>query len=315
MPAFGSNAITCAFARRILYEPGRGFRLSDRIVSALDRFIGALTRFILPTEPGIFARWLFIYPFVGASDWTHSLNLADAPDSGYQGGAGVNSPTYAPTGKFERFRITWSGSVVHNSNGVTMVSGSQGNTNCDTADGINCYNAWNRRSHGIYSRTNMAVNAWDIVASFLEPRNGYSYQQGILCRYGDGNYIGDLVYYSKSGVTTAPNRVSVAVSDSLGLFSDNQRGPYLGSSHYTYKRGVLIGVENSGESGMGYGTGPPTYMVIQSPRNLAFVFSTRHLRVLEGTLNSDGTGGQISGNNPELNLFVEQLQVALTRNV
>src|SRR4029077_20675191 len=97
MPAFGPNPITNAFAERILSEPVKGFRLTDRVVSALDRFIGALSRFILPSEPGIFRRWLWIYPFVGGTDWTHSLNLADAPNCGYA--------VPGATQKFEKFRI------------------------------------------------------------------------------------------------------------------------------------------------------------------------------------------------------------------
>jgi|SRR5580765_7236946 len=308
MPAFGSNRFTCAFARRVLYEPIKGFRLNDRVVSALDRFIGALTRFVLPTEPGIMRRWLFIYPFVGGADWTHSLNLADAPDSGYVVPGG--------TGLFNRFSITWSGGVIHNALGVTMNNGT-GNTGCDCAD-INATGgcAWNRKSHGLYSRTNSASAARDMSAQFVEPRNGYSYWQGIHLRYTDGNVYGDLVYYAKSGVTTTPNRDTVAVSDSLGLFSDNQRGPYLGTYHYMYKRGVYIAGDNTGEVGMGYGDpNSGAWMMLTGTRNLAFFFSTRHIRVLEGTLNTDGTGGQMAGSNGELNYFVEQLQVALLRNV
>jgi hypothetical protein len=250
---------------------------------------------------------------VGAVDWTHALNLADAPESGYQGGGGVNSPTYAPTGLFNRFAISWSGQI-HNELGVLM-NGGTANTNVDCADATNCYNAWNRKSHGLYSRSNIASGARDMSAQFVEPRNGYSYWQGIHLRYTDGNVYGDLCYWAKTGVATTPNRDSVAVSDSLGLFSDNQRGPYLGTYHYMYKRGVYIAGDNTGEAGMGYGTGPVTYMYLTGTRNLAFFFSTRHTRTLEATLNTDGTGGQMAGSNADFNYFVEQLQVALARNV
>lgn len=311
MPAFGSNRFTCAFARRILYEPARGFRLSDRIVSALDRFIGALTRFILPTEPGIFTRWLWIYPFVGSSDWTHSLNLADAPDSGYA--------VPKATGKFDLFSITWSAQVIHNIFGVTMNSGT-GNTNCDMAD-VHTWNAtnWNRRTHGLYSRTNIVSSARDCSASFVEPHNGYLYYQGIHPRYTDGQCYGQLciqVSNGGNGSSAGSNSAVVAVSDSLGLITDTQRGAQGNPSHFLCKRGVYIVGENTTELGMGYGdVGSNAWMYLTGTRNLSFFFSTRHVRMLDGNLNSDGSGGVMAGGNGEFNLFVEQLQVALLRNV
>ena len=68
MPAFGVNRITAAFCRRVLEEPEVGFRLSDRIVSGLDRFVGAICgRFSNAANP-LLSRWLFIYPFVGGTD-------------------------------------------------------------------------------------------------------------------------------------------------------------------------------------------------------------------------------------------------------
>ena len=316
MPAFGSNSVTCAFARRVLYEPDRGFRLSDRIVSAIDRFVGALTRFRYPQATGgVMNRWLFIYPFVGGTDWTHALNLADAPNAGYQGGGSAN----LPTGNFDLFSITWGGSSLptHNQNGVTMVTGSSGNTNCDMADAGGNFMAWNRRTHGIYSRTNSAVAVRDVSAQFVEPRNGYTYWQGLHLRWTDGNYYGDLCAYTKSGVTTTPNRNIFAVADSLGMFADCQRGPS-GSTpyHYCYKRGVYVGGENTSEAGMGYGTGPVTPLLLQgSGRNYAFFFSTRHPWTLEGWVNTDGTGGVLPGSNAEFNYFVQQLQVAFLRAV
>jgi hypothetical protein len=300
MPAFGSNSITNAFAEKILSEPDKGFRLSDRIVSAIDRFIGALSRFIVPGQPGVMTRWLFIYPFVGGADWTHALNLADV------------------AGNFEKYKITWSGSVTHNANGVTMGSGSQGNTNIDCADVTNFPEAWNRKSQGVYSRTNSAVNFRDVSAQFTEPRNGYTYWQGLHLRFADGNYYGDLCYYQKTGVTTTPNRVGpVAVADSLGLFVDSQRGSVLSPYHYLYKRGALVASESTPEVGMGYGdAGSGAWLYLTgSGRNYAFFFSTKHTRTLEGTVNVNGTGGQMPGTNADFYYFVQQLQVALLRAV
>ena len=248
-------------------------------------------------------RWLFIYPFVGSTDWTHALNLADAD------------------GNFERFKISWSGVVAHNDFGVTCGSGGSGNTGCDCADAYKappggCSDAWNRKSHGAYFRTNSAVGSRDMSASFVEPKNGYTYVQGLIPRYVDGVYYGDLCRYFKSGVPETGNRASVAVGDSLGLFTDNQRGPTMNPSHYVYKRGVVITYENTAEVGMGYGDGLGLAMMIFSgTRNWAFAFSTKHPKALEAPMKTDGSGGMMPGINVEFNYFVEQLQVALLRNV
>lgn len=303
MPAFGSNAITVKFALRIKNEPVKGFRLSDRIVSAIDRFVGALSRFIVPGEAGVMTRWLFIYPFVGGKDWTHALNLADV------------------AGNFQRFKITWSGSIVHDALGVTFATDSMGNTNCDCADAVNNPEAWNRKSHGFYCRSNFAAGDKAIQAFFTEPINGWYYNQGIHPRYYDGKLYGDLVY-ATFGSTYAVNRTSVAIGDSLGLYSDNQRGTYggapiYGTSHYTYKRGVYVAGDSTSEIGMGYGTaGSGAWMLISGAgRNLSFVFSTKHTKTLEGSMDVNGGGGMMPGTNSDFNYFVEQLQVALLREV
>lgn len=315
MPAFGSNSVTCAFARRVLYEPNRGFRLSDRIVSAIDRFVGALTRFKHPTaymDQGVMNRWLFIYPFVGGTDWTHALNLADV-DGNFGQVPGVAPNIFGKS-------LQWSGSVTHNQFGVTLAAGAVGNTGLDAADWHTYYWAWNRKSHGVYSRTNVAVNVRDVTAEFVEPRNGARYWQGLHLRWGDGLYYGDLCVYVPSSGPFGGDRAQVAVSDSLGLFSDSQRGNEYpgGPFHYTYKRGVYICGDNSAETGMGYGdvgSGAWLYLNGGSGRTYSFFFSTKHPQPLEGTVNTDGTGGQLPGSNQEFNYFVEQLQVALQRNV
>jgi hypothetical protein len=306
VPAFGCNPITIAFAevvlekQRVVSGDGSeedpyvyeriGFRLTDRIISALDRFIGALSRFRPAGDAGVLDRWLFLYPFVGGVDWVHSLNLADLD------------------GNFEKFTITWSGAVTHNQNGVTFAAGGKGNTGCDCADSKNNFAAWNRKSFGLYSRTNSAVNSVDMYAGFTEPRNGYAYSQGIYPRYGDGICYCDLCYYSKAGVATTPNRAQVAVADSLGLISNTQRGPAIAPYHYIHKKGVYIAGENTGEVGMGYGDGLGLAMMIfQGTRNWAFAFSTKHPKALEYP--------GLPGSNADFNYFVQQLQVALLRNV
>jgi hypothetical protein len=294
MPAFGSNRLTVAFALRVRREPGKGFRLSERIVSALDRFIGQFAGNFATSDYPLLARFLFIYPFVGASDWTHSLNLADFE------------------GNFNRYAITWSGSVSHDPYGVTMGGGSYGDCHLDMADlsftgSQNAWN-WNRRSWGIYCGTNSLVNIRDVSASFVEPKNGYTYWQGMHLRWGDGKAYFDLVSGASAGGTFG-NRVAVAVGDSLGLFVDSQRGATIAPYHFLYKRGVYIGSESSAETGMGYGDpGSGAWLYLQgSGRRFSFFFSTKNPLVFE----SAGQPGSVA----QLDAFVEQLKFALERNV
>ena len=98
MPAFGVNRFTIPFLEAVLekevvvsgdgseedpyvYEKV-GFRLSDRIISSVDRLLDqVISRFASATYPGL-SRFAFFYPLVGATDWTHSMNLADE-EGGY----------------------------------------------------------------------------------------------------------------------------------------------------------------------------------------------------------------------------------------
>lgn len=310
MPAFGSNPITIAFAEvvlnkeRIVSGDGSeedpyvyekiGFRLTDRIVSALDRFIGALSRFRLANSQ-LMDRWLFIYPFVGGVDWVHAMNLSDV------------------AGGFTKFALTYTGTITHNQNGVTFTSGSSANTNCDCADIKTNPQAWNRRSYGIYVRTNSSGSERTMSASFVEPKNGYTYWQGIYPRYTDGIAYSDCCSASKTGVPTILNRCQVAVADSLGLYVDNQRGLTVSPFHYLFKKGVyIVGDDNTGtpgsEQGMGYGDGiVHAYMTLSGTRNISFCFSTKHTKTLQYT--------GLPGSNLEFYTFVQQLQVALLRAV
>jgi len=68
---------------------------------------------------GTWSKYLAIYPFVGGTADSHKYNLKD------------------PQNLDSSYRITWSGSVIHNSTGVSSTSGGYGNTNLNpTAAGM-----------------------------------------------------------------------------------------------------------------------------------------------------------------------------------
>jgi hypothetical protein len=303
-------------------EPVKGFRLSDRIVSALDRFIGSLARFLLAGNPviagnpGVMARFLFIYPFVGSTDWTHSLNLAD-----YRG---PNNPL-----NFTRFTITWSSPITHNELGIQ--GSGLGNTNCQMADagGIRAGmegvggSAWNRKSWGFYSRSNIVSTGSDMVAAFTEPRNGYTYYTQIHGRYTDGNIYSRNIMHSHPSdpAASSPPRsanFSVAMPHTLGMIMSNQRGTVLSPHHWIGLGTTYLGGDDGNEIGMGYGDGTqnvPWY--IYPFRNLALVFSTKHPYPFNGKDPTTGVDfhSTAGGTWDHFAIFVQQLQVALARAV
>lgn len=236
MPAFGYNRYSLPFILRVFEAEDWGFRLSDRIASALDRFCGDIIgRFASTTYPG-WERWSFIYPFIGGIAETHGLNLAD----------------------LENYNIIWSATgVTHSAIGVTFASGGSGATGVDCGSTAPDFpKNWVYKSFGLYSRTNSAATARNMNAS------AGSNSQGMHIRYTDGNGYFDNNFPS--------NRVAGAVADSLGLFIVSRMN---GTDLRAYKRGVQIGTTNTtGAIGL-TGSAPMTF---QDVRNWGFAFSTVH---------------------------------------
>ena len=303
MPAFGLNRYSLSFIEAI-FEKQKviggsgteedpfvyqdiGFRLSDRIQSAVDRLYGDLVgRFGSTTYPGL-TRWVFVYPFVGALDWAHSLNMV--ADDG---------------GGFGKYEISWSASgVTHTASGVILASlAATGNTHCDFGDvhaGSN-NEAWFYHSFGFYNRSNAAVNEQAMIAYLgTNPSNGYTYFQRIIPRDGTGNAYFDLCTAQKTGQPTVADQVLVAVADSLGLFSASRISA---TDFRGYKRGVQVGATVVTNTGMGDGSGGAP-MQFFGNRNIAFGFATRH------------GGGLSVAENGALSAFVQRFQVAMPRSV
>ncbi len=109
---------------------------------------------------GVWSKCYAIYPFVGGTAATHKFNLKDSRD--------LNAA----------YRITWSGTVTHNANGVTgNAADGSGDTNLQSSAVLTAAN------HGLtaYIRNNSSTNAAIANAttvggfSGLIPRSGASY--------------------------------------------------------------------------------------------------------------------------------------------
>jgi hypothetical protein len=303
MPAFGHNRFSIPFVlnvleRQILISGGTGeeddppvynvigFRLSDRILSAIDRLYGDLARFANATYPGL-NRWCWVYPFIGGQDWTHAMNMVDLD------------------GAFTKYLLTYTGTITHNANGITLASGATCDTHADCGytldqDGLD---NWVHKTWGIYSRSDTAPASGDMGA-YRRETNGYDYYQTLYCRYSDGSaYFDNVRAVLVSSGAQAGNRIGpVAVPTSKGLTVDSRL--MTSADHRGYKNGVQIGAtDTSAASGLGVGSVRGSTMKITGPRNFAFCFSTKR----GGSLNVP--------ENATLYAIVQRFQVAMGRHV
>lgn len=303
MPAFGHNRFSIPFVlnileRQILVSGGTGeeddppvynvigFRLNDRILSAIDRLYGDLARFANATYPGL-KRWCWVYPFVGGQDWTHAMNIVDLD------------------GDFTKYLLTYTGTITHSALGITIGTGGTCDTHADCGyvndqDGLD---NWVSKTFGIYSRSDTAPAASDMGA-YRRETNGYDYYQTLYCRYSDGNaYFDNVRAQLVSSGAQAGNRIGpVAVANSKGLFADSRQ--ITSNDHRGFRNGVQLGAtDTSVASGLGTGTVRGSTMKIYGPRNYAFAFSTKR-------------GGSLSvAENAVLYTVVQRFQVAMLRQV
>ena len=305
MPAFGCNQyalpfIMGIFDKEVLVSGGGvdedgnpippvyesiGFRLSDRIVTAVDRFVGSVIGRLSAAGPTSYnpngygwGRWLFMHLFVGGMDWTHAIDIVGNYD------------------------LTFSGTVTHHANGITFGSGGIANTGCDMANASANGKAWNRRAQGFYCRTNNVADERNLNA-FVSDANGHNYWQGIYPRYTDGRAISDFhSYQNRSTLAIGYNRAEIATSPGSHGFWVQLRTH--ASDHRLFRNGVTLASDAASEVGMGTGTGPVSMLTLSSAsRNFCFLFSTKHLN----SLNAAEVGW--------FNDFVQALQIALQRNV
>jgi hypothetical protein len=125
------------------------------------------------------AKLKALYPFVGGTADTHKYNFMDARDT--------NSA----------YRITWSGTITHDSNGFTG-NGTNGYGNTNFNDGAAGFST-SYMSMGIYSRTNNTGTGYCDMGmvkgspvSYSIVRVGYSSTEDFMCAYDDSNHFGNF---------------------------------------------------------------------------------------------------------------------------
>jgi hypothetical protein len=271
MPAFGFNRFTIPFLQAILYRQNTatppvtiGFRLSDRIQSALDRLHSDLVTTYSNDACPALKRWAYLYPFVGATDWSHAMNMADI-DGGYK-----------------KYTITWSGAMTHTELGI--LGAGNGNTNADCGSYVDPAKLenWVHKSFGFYSRTNNqgTERTMDAINPQVQP-NGYTYSQHIHPRYSDGNVYARNTFYSNASASGG-NVVVGSCGFSNGLYSlsrmvggNDMRLTLNGTNYWA--------VDTTAPNGLGYGDGKSdgSFMkIFPTNRQLAFVFQTIYAQTL-----------------------------------
>jgi hypothetical protein len=197
MPAFGMNRFTQAYA---VAANDAGTRINDKPISCVDLL--AYRLFEWGGAKNLATTFNFVYPFVGGTADSHSINLAD-PTTG---------------------RIIWEDTVTHNANGITGdgVSGC-GRTGATLA-GPAVKDAF--VSFGVYSRTANTGNYNDI--------GNYSGVSGvpggllIRCRWGDAL----AAFYNSSAAG-----LSISVPNSQGLFACLRT---TAAALWAYRNGALV---------------------------------------------------------------------------
>lgn len=164
---------------------------------------------------GIWDKTKAVYPFIGGTAATHKWNLKDPQDTD------------------AAFRLTFFGSMTHNSNGIT-------------GNGTNAYAltyvipssslTLNSTSVTIYSRTNENTNSIEIgmgVDAGASPE-----RLSLSIRYANGFYSDQYNYNT--------GRIGLTNTSSLGMFTGNRSASNV---HKGYRNGTQIGTTNTGAPG------------------------------------------------------------------
>ena len=157
---------------------------------------------------GLWTKTSAIYPFMGGSASSHKWNAKDVRDLD------------------AAFRLTFPNGATHDANGITF--------NGTNQYALTFFNPNNNASSnnsfamGIYSRTNSSANQADMYATLTTAGNP---RAGILSRWGDGNFYGDMWDDSET-------RIMVSNSDSRGIFIASRTAS---NSFKAYRNGSQIG--------------------------------------------------------------------------
>ena len=217
-------------------------------------------------QTGLWSKMTALYPFVGGTAGCHAINL--------------KSPG--------TYNITWSGTVTHNSNGIT------GNGSTGYGDtGLNANTVLSATSNhvSIYSRTNSLANTTEIGC--LNSSSLYK----IFAIYAE---YSNSTFYTSNGQEA---ELGVPATDSLGFMVGSRVGA---SSVASYKRGIKV------KAGTNASTGLPSLNVCVLAQNFGGTnrnFSSRNLSfasIGSGLTDSDASN---------LSLLVQSYQSVLGRAV
>lgn len=239
MSAFGLNS---TWSRNFAYgiKSAGGGTLSAKILEAIDSLIRDLHVWSA-AGAGLSGSFRFLYPFVGGNATAHSFNLL--------------SPTTC--------RITWSGTVTHDGNGITGSTTGRGNTGTGLTGASGIQNTI--VACGVYSRTDGGIDSYEISNT-----SGYSLTS-IICKWSDGK-----AWFYDGGVAPSTQAyIDVAVSDARGLFSVVRTTPSLLRG---YQNGAQIGADQTtlvnSYATTNFLIGGLDATTSPSTRNLAFAFLT-----------------------------------------
>lgn len=262
-PASGGGGASDSDAQAFLTAAG----ISDgTITSAIDNLVIALK------AASLWTKCIAIYPFVGGTASTHKWNLKN------------------PANTDGAFRITFSGTITHNANGVTgNGSSGYGDTHINPSSALTL----NDVHMSVYSRSsgNTGENQTEIGAISTNGM-GLNTRRSDLFRF--------FCHKTSSDVASTTD---VANTDATGFYLGSRRSA---SDQETYKNGVSQGTTTGTQTGSLVNAslyimannvvGPTTY----SNKNLAFV------SVGSGLSDSDAAA---------FNTCVSDFQTALSRNV
>lgn len=172
------------------------------ITSAIDTLVKGLK------SNSLWTKMIAVYPFVGGTATTHKFNLKDPRDLD------------------AAFRLTFSGTVTHNSNGITP-NGTNGYANTYLVPSTSMTN--NDTHVSYYSRTNSLGNRIEIGVSMAVSRIV------MHTRWSDGNLYSDNYEFTNG-------RVTVANSDSRGFYIQTRVSS---TDHRVFKNGTQFGSTNT----------------------------------------------------------------------
>lgn len=177
----------------------------------------------------IWTKLYAFYPFIGGTSTTHKFNLKNPVDSD------------------AAFRLTFSGTITHDSNGITT----NGTSFADTKFVPNTSGILNDFSMGIYSRTNVVTPA--AIRRFMGASDSTTVNRTEITIL---TVAANFLAMANADLTN----VSGSIADSLGLLAVTRLASV---GHSGYKNGSLVGTPGVTS------TGRPSYSLYIGGRNQA----------------------------------------------